>query len=54
MDSLDAVNLIYEIEERFNISVPDHSFRSIKNVRELIHQLQTILAASAPSQISLN
>lgn len=53
MDSLDAINLMFEIENAFNISVPDEEAKSIKNVRQLIDQLEKILAkgpsASTPS-----
>jgi len=40
LDSLDAINLIYEIESDFNISVPDEVARSIKDVRQLKRPLK--------------
>ena len=48
LDSLDAINLIYEIESDFNISVPDEVARSIKDVRQLIEALKTALTATSP------
>src|SRR5205823_13840609 len=48
VDSLDAINLIYEIESDFNISVPDEVARSIKDVRQLLDALKTALAATPP------
>jgi len=48
VDSLDAINLIYEIESDFNISVPDEVARSIKDVRQLLEALKTALAATPP------
>ena len=48
VDSLDAINLIYEIESDFNISVPDEVARSITDVRQLIEALKTALAATSP------
>ena len=48
VDSLDAINLIYEIESDFNISVPDEVARSIKDVRQLLEALRTALAATPP------
>jgi len=48
VDSLDAINLIYEIESDFNISVPDEVARSIKDVRQLLEALRTALAAMPP------
>jgi len=44
LDSLDAINLIYEIESEFNTSVPDDVARSIKDVRQLIEALKATLA----------
>lgn len=49
MDSLDAINLMFEIENAFNISVPDEDAKSIKNVRQLIEQLEKILAKTSSS-----
>jgi len=44
MDSLDAINLIFEIESEFDISVPDEQAKSITNVRQLVESLQKLLA----------
>jgi len=43
MDSLDATNLVFAIEEEFNISVPDEAAR-IKDVRQLVENLGAVLA----------
>ena len=43
LDSLDAINLIYEIEGEFNISVSDDVARSLKDVRQLIAVLKETL-----------
>ncbi len=50
IDSLDALNLVYAIEEHFNISVPDNVIRSIKSVRDLTEHLRQILATSGTTQ----
>ena len=47
LDSLDAINLLYEIESEFNISVPDELATSVKDVRKLIESLQAILAGGS-------
>ncbi len=36
LDSLDAVNIVFELEGEFNISIPDDQFRQIKNIRQMI------------------
>ena len=48
LDSLDAINLVYEIESEFNIEVPDEMARSIKSVRQLVESLKTVLAGPLP------
>ena len=52
MDSLDAINLVYEIESEFNIDVPDEMARSIKSVRQLVDNLKTVLAGPLPDSPS--
>jgi acyl carrier protein len=44
MDSLDAINLMYEIESTFNISVPDEAVKSVTNVQQLMEKLKAVLA----------
>ena len=36
MDSLDAINLIFAVEEKFNISIPDDAAKSIRTVQEMV------------------
>ena len=43
LDSLDAINLIYEIEGEFNISVSDDVARSMKDVQQLVAVLKESL-----------
>ena len=35
-DSLDGLNLIFELEEEFNVSVPDDQAQRMKSVSEVI------------------
>src|SRR2546423_14427853 len=48
MDSLDAINLVYEIDSEFNCYVPDEMARSIKSVLHLVDNLKTVLAGPLP------
>jgi acyl carrier protein len=36
LDSLDAVNILFELEDEFNISISDDQARQIKNVRQMV------------------
>ena len=47
MDSLDAINLIFEIESEFDINVPDDAAKSMTGVRQLVEKLQALLAESS-------
>lgn len=47
IDSLDATNLLFALEEEFGVSIPDAEARSIRNVRGAVEQVQRLLAAKA-------
>jgi acyl carrier protein len=44
MDSLDAMNLLFSLEEHFGISIPDEAANSIKDVRSTVAGLEHLLA----------
>jgi len=44
-DSLDGLNLIFELEEEFDIVVPDDKVQSMKSVREVVEGVESLLAA---------
>jgi acyl carrier protein len=43
-DSLDTMNLLFEIEEEFKVSVPDQQAREIRSVREVVNGIEKLLA----------
>ncbi|HJX85195.1 MAG TPA: phosphopantetheine-binding protein [Candidatus Angelobacter sp.] len=49
LDSLDAINLIFEVESQFDISVPDDVANSIHSVPELVEKLKLLLAKTSSS-----
>ena len=49
MDSLDGVNLLFEVEEEFDISIDDDESRSIKSVREMVNGIELLLARKSAS-----
>jgi len=51
LDSLDAINLIYEIEGEFNISVSDDVAHSITNVQQLVAVLKKMTGDTASTGI---
>ena len=44
LDSLDGLNLIFELEEEFDIVVPDDRVQSMKGVSEVVEGIEAILA----------
>ena len=46
MDSLDKINLSFEVEERFHISIPDNALDSLKTVADIVAGVQRLQAAS--------
>ena len=49
IDSLDGMNLLFEIEGAFDISIPDEQARAIRSVRQMVEGVNTLLAASGRS-----
>ncbi|ADW67771.1 acyl carrier protein [Granulicella tundricola] len=44
IDSLDKINLTFEIEEAFNITIPDDSLSSLRTVQDVITGVQRLQA----------
>src|ERR1700687_2020926 len=44
MDSLDAMNLLFSLEEQLGVSIPDEAANSMTNVRTAVEAVQRILA----------
>ena len=60
LDSLDGLNLIFELEEEFGIMVPDDKVQLMKTVGQVVAEIEQLLAnqpqpnesADAPAEIS--
>ncbi len=49
IDSLDGLNLFFDLEEAFDITIPDDRARQMRTVREVVDALEALLASqSAP------
>jgi len=49
MDSLDSVNLLFEIEDEFDISIDDQEAKSITSVPQMVDGIEVLLARKAAS-----
>ena len=43
MDSLDSVELISDLEEHYNVSIPNQELLAIKTVREAVESLEKLV-----------
>jgi acyl carrier protein len=44
IDSLDKINLSFEVEEMFSIAIPDDSLNSLKTVGDIVRGVELLLA----------
>ena len=47
MDSLDSVNLLFEIEDEFDISIDDRDAKAIASVRQMVEGIELLLSRKA-------
>jgi len=45
IDSMDAVNIVFAIENEFNVNVPDEEMKNIRSVRDIVEGVQKLVAA---------
>jgi acyl carrier protein len=50
IDSLDGINILFAIENEFNISVPDEEAKTIRSVREMIAGVEKLVSAKNGSE----
>lgn len=46
IDSLDGINILFAIENEFNISVPDDAAKQIRSIRDMVNGVEKLIAAS--------
>jgi len=47
MDSLDTLTLLFELENRLRIAVPDEAAKSVRTVRDIVEGIRGLTAAAA-------
>jgi len=47
IDSLDGLNIFFEIEEAFDLSIPDERARGLRTVREVVEALEALESPGA-------
>jgi acyl carrier protein len=46
-DSLDGLNLVFELEEEFDLTIPDDKVQDMKGVRQAVEGIEMLLEAKA-------
>ncbi|CAN5608210.1 meromycolate extension acyl carrier protein AcpM [soil metagenome] len=49
IDSLDKINISFEVEEAFDIDIPDDALGSLRTVGDVVEGVKKILAERAPA-----
>ena len=47
IDSMDAVEILFALENEFDISIPDDEVRTVRNVRQMAEGVEKLVAAKA-------
>jgi acyl carrier protein len=47
IDSMDGVNIVFALENEFNINVPDEEVKRIRSVREMVEGVSRLVAAAS-------
>lgn len=47
IDSLDGLQILFALEEEFNISIPDDEAKKLKSIDEVVKGVEALLAAAA-------
>ncbi len=52
IDSMDAVEILFALENEFEISIPDEEVRSVRNVRQMCQGVDKLVAAKSAGAAS--
>jgi acyl carrier protein len=47
IDSMDAVEILFALENEFDISIPDEEVKTVRNVRQMVEGVERLLAAKS-------
>jgi acyl carrier protein len=47
IDSMDAVEILFALENEFDINIPDDDVREVRNVRQMVEGVAKLVAAKA-------
>jgi acyl carrier protein len=47
IDSMDAVEILFALENEFDLNIPDEEVKSVRNVRQMVEGVERLLAAKS-------
>jgi acyl carrier protein len=50
IDSLDGVNILFALENEFNIGIPDEGVQGVRGVRQMVEALDKLLSAGGAAR----
>ncbi|HLH42777.1 MAG TPA: acyl carrier protein [Bryobacteraceae bacterium] len=50
IDSLDGINILFALEEEFQIEIPDEAAEKIRSVREMVEGLEKLMGGKAAQE----
>ncbi|HLJ17530.1 MAG TPA: phosphopantetheine-binding protein [Bryobacteraceae bacterium] len=53
IDSLDGINILFAVENEFNISIPDDAAKAIRSVREMVEGVDKLVSAGSGAKGAL-
>jgi len=45
IDSMDAVEILFALENEFDINIPDEEVKTVRNVRQMVEGVERLMAA---------
>jgi len=52
IDSMDGVNIVFALENEFNINVPDEEVKNIRSVRDMVDGVRKLVEGDASGTVS--
>jgi acyl carrier protein len=54
IDSMDAVEILFALENEFDINIPDDEVRHVRNVRQMVEGVEKLVAAKNSADAAAN
>jgi acyl carrier protein len=53
IDSLDGINILFAVENEFNVNIPDDAAQTIKSVPEMVEGIAKLLAEGTGGEVAV-